>query len=189
MSEIIHMGPPDGSGLTPCCGKTPFEIGGRITLHPELVTCRALADSPRNEGKDRAWKPDRDGVTGECCGTCYYAMRDQEFETANPNRPVAMRLRYCVKNAPCSHGERKPVYLGDYCGEWKPREVVGINDLGSINAKDQPKDCAECRQPCPWQMVRLQRRNTTEVYTVNGCLPMEDVMGILKRLFSLEKKA
>jgi hypothetical protein len=37
----IHACPPDGSGLTPCCGKTPFELPAtdRMTSDPEQVTC------------------------------------------------------------------------------------------------------------------------------------------------------
>ena len=40
-SEIVHACPPDGGGLTPCCGKTPFELPrtDRMTLDPSLVTC------------------------------------------------------------------------------------------------------------------------------------------------------
>ena len=39
--EVIHMCPPDGSGLTPCCGRTPFELPSyhRLTGDPNLVSC------------------------------------------------------------------------------------------------------------------------------------------------------
>lgn len=38
--EVIHGCPPDGSGLTPCCGRTPFELplGDRISSEAP-VTC------------------------------------------------------------------------------------------------------------------------------------------------------
>lgn len=36
----IHACPPKGSGLMPCCGKTPFEVqGDRMTLNPAHVNC------------------------------------------------------------------------------------------------------------------------------------------------------
>lgn len=37
---IVHACPPEGSGLTPCCGRTPFELpySDRMTL-TGLVTC------------------------------------------------------------------------------------------------------------------------------------------------------
>jgi hypothetical protein len=40
-AEITHMCPPDGGGLMPCCGQTPFEVPrtDRITADPERVTC------------------------------------------------------------------------------------------------------------------------------------------------------
>lgn len=40
--EITHACPPEGSGLTPCCGRSPFELPmtDRMTLEPELVNCR-----------------------------------------------------------------------------------------------------------------------------------------------------
>ncbi|MEE1763689.1 hypothetical protein [Streptomyces sp. SP18BB07] len=42
-----HASPPDGSGLTPCCGRTPFELphGDRMTPEAEHVTCTASPGS------------------------------------------------------------------------------------------------------------------------------------------------
>lgn len=39
--EVVHGCPPDGSGLTPCCGRTPFELRAtdRIARDPSKVTC------------------------------------------------------------------------------------------------------------------------------------------------------
>lgn len=39
--EITHACPPDGSGLTPCCGRTPVELPrtDRITSQADAVTC------------------------------------------------------------------------------------------------------------------------------------------------------
>lgn len=41
---IVHACPPEGSGLTPCCNKTPFELPRfeRITLVSAKVTCGKL---------------------------------------------------------------------------------------------------------------------------------------------------
>jgi len=37
----VHRCPPSGSGVLPCCGKTPFEvINDRMTLFADLVTCK-----------------------------------------------------------------------------------------------------------------------------------------------------
>lgn len=38
----VHASPPPASGLTPCCGRTPFELprGDRMTADPDRVTCR-----------------------------------------------------------------------------------------------------------------------------------------------------
>jgi hypothetical protein len=40
----IHHCPRQGESVTPCCGKTPFEIPGwhRMTAKPELVNCGRL---------------------------------------------------------------------------------------------------------------------------------------------------
>ena len=40
----IHHYPRQGESVTPCCGKTPFEIPGwhRMTAKPELVNCGRL---------------------------------------------------------------------------------------------------------------------------------------------------
>jgi hypothetical protein len=39
--STIHLCPPEGKGLFPCCGKTPFEVPGydRVTLSKRSVTC------------------------------------------------------------------------------------------------------------------------------------------------------
>ena len=40
-SETTHACPPAGSGLTPCCGRTPFELPrtDRLTVDGTQVTC------------------------------------------------------------------------------------------------------------------------------------------------------
>lgn len=39
---VVHRCPPGDSGVTPCCGRTPFELPrtDRMTDDPRLVTCR-----------------------------------------------------------------------------------------------------------------------------------------------------
>ncbi|MFF7837594.1 hypothetical protein ACFZC6_01970 [Streptomyces ossamyceticus] len=43
----VHGCPPDGSGLTPCCGRTPFELPrtDRMATDPALVTCQPAVSS------------------------------------------------------------------------------------------------------------------------------------------------
>lgn len=42
--EIVHGCPPDGSGLTPCCGRTPFELPLSDRISSEApVTCPGTA--------------------------------------------------------------------------------------------------------------------------------------------------
>lgn len=40
-SEIVHQCPPDGSGITPCCGRPPIELPGadRMTVDLTRITC------------------------------------------------------------------------------------------------------------------------------------------------------
>lgn len=56
-SMTIHLCPPKGSGLMPCCNRTPFEVPrtDRMTLERRNVTCHALAPTttpPRTHGGD-----------------------------------------------------------------------------------------------------------------------------------------
>lgn len=38
--EVIHMCPPTGSGVMPCCGGSPLEhLFDRMTIDPKDVTC------------------------------------------------------------------------------------------------------------------------------------------------------
>lgn len=41
-TPVVHRCPPPGWGITPCCGRTPFELGGtdQLTEDEELVTCK-----------------------------------------------------------------------------------------------------------------------------------------------------
>ncbi|MBP5913210.1 hypothetical protein F3K34_13305 [Streptomyces sp. LBUM 1486] len=51
-SETVHACPPDGSGLTPCCGRTPFELPrtDRISSEPAAITCApAVVAQPGKE--------------------------------------------------------------------------------------------------------------------------------------------
>lgn len=43
----VHACPPDGSGITPCCGRTPFELPrtDRMATDPALVTCQVAVSS------------------------------------------------------------------------------------------------------------------------------------------------
>jgi hypothetical protein len=47
-AEVVHGCPPDGSGLTPCCGRTPFELplGHRISTEAP-TTCTGPAEEQR----------------------------------------------------------------------------------------------------------------------------------------------
>lgn len=47
MNNIIHLCPPHGAAVTPCCGRTPFELlrVDRMTHDPALVTCGKPAHS------------------------------------------------------------------------------------------------------------------------------------------------
>lgn len=42
-AETVHGCPPDGSGLTPCCGRTPFELPrtDRISSEADAITCQS----------------------------------------------------------------------------------------------------------------------------------------------------
>ena len=44
--EVTHRCPPEGSGVMPCCGRTPFEVSrrDRMTPYGDLVTCNGGAD-------------------------------------------------------------------------------------------------------------------------------------------------
>jgi hypothetical protein len=56
-AEVVHASPrEEGSGFTPCCGRTPFELSAdsRLTLDWDAVTCRKrgswLGSSQTKEG-------------------------------------------------------------------------------------------------------------------------------------------
>lgn len=48
-SVVVHRCPPDGSGLTPCCRRSPIELPRthRMTNDPEMVTCAHRRRSER----------------------------------------------------------------------------------------------------------------------------------------------
>ncbi|MFJ2174344.1 hypothetical protein ACIOHE_15700 [Streptomyces sp. NPDC087851] len=40
-AEVVHQCPADGSGVTPCCARTPFELPrtDRMTTDSARITC------------------------------------------------------------------------------------------------------------------------------------------------------
>jgi hypothetical protein len=51
--EIVHACPPDGSGLTPCCGRTPFELPLTDRISSEVpVTCTTTPAVVAEPGKE-----------------------------------------------------------------------------------------------------------------------------------------
>lgn len=62
VTEIVHDRPPAGSGLMPCCGRSPAETpGDRQTTNPEMVTCGgggACARCGHSEGEGCGCPPD-----------------------------------------------------------------------------------------------------------------------------------
>lgn len=48
-TETIHLCPPSGTGVMPCCGKVPFEVArtDRLTVHRDEVTCRSESGDAR----------------------------------------------------------------------------------------------------------------------------------------------
>ena len=60
--ETVHACPPDGSGETPCCDRTPFELPAtdRLSADPEFVTCpppaswlSLVSDEPLTQAETR----------------------------------------------------------------------------------------------------------------------------------------
>lgn len=43
--SVVHQCPPDGAGVMPCCGRTPFEVPrtDRMTTDADAVTCKPNA--------------------------------------------------------------------------------------------------------------------------------------------------
>jgi hypothetical protein len=91
-TETVHACPPDGSGLTPCCGRTPFELPrtDRISSEADAITCRpsALAQRCVNCGVSIRqvsgtlaawWVHDPDGHT-----SCHPQQADSPRATPGP---------------------------------------------------------------------------------------------------------
>ena len=56
--EIVHACPPDGSGLTPCCGRTPFELPLTDRISSEVpVTCTTPPAVVAEPGKEANTDP------------------------------------------------------------------------------------------------------------------------------------
>lgn len=49
--EVVHQCPSGGSGIMPCCGRTPFEVPRyhRMAIDPALVTCTASSGPSTTE--------------------------------------------------------------------------------------------------------------------------------------------
>lgn len=78
-----HMCPPDGSGLTPCCEKTPFELprDDRLTAHQDQVDCGEITSGPIQEPAYEVvsvFCPEcAQGKPVNCTGHAYDAQHDE----------------------------------------------------------------------------------------------------------------
>lgn len=76
--EVVHQCPPEGSGVTPCCGRTPFELPrtDRMSIDTKVVTCHALDNAFLNHVgeylKRKGWLPMVASVEGIEQGSALY---------------------------------------------------------------------------------------------------------------------
>lgn len=56
-AEVTHRCPPEGEAVTPCCGRTPFELlpDGRLTVDDALVTCKVVERPDPTRSVRRPW--------------------------------------------------------------------------------------------------------------------------------------
>ena len=149
----VHACPPDGSGLMPCCGRTPFETpGDRMTANPDDVTCPAAVSSPlpdqtlrdpiaaladdlryvlnyRGPGHDH----ERPGVwdtSGKPCGHCARLASAAEHLAAYDADPAAV-LSPPVDRADAVRALHQPMQRGPFticahCSGWDGRRCLGV---------------------------------------------------------------
>lgn len=93
--SIVHACPPDGSGLTGCCGRAPFEIGrsAALTQDPALVTCIKILQPLNGDLPDRDAQPPLErrthlakGTNAEYCPACTGTNPDYPFFCPGPGR-------------------------------------------------------------------------------------------------------
>jgi hypothetical protein len=84
-AEVVHRCPRFGSGITPCCERTPWELPrtDRMTLDPALVTCKPAAqrESEREGAEPHRY---RGGVNG--CAVCGGGLGEPEHWLGEPGR-------------------------------------------------------------------------------------------------------
>lgn len=117
MTEIIHACPPEGSGLTPCCGKTPFELplGDRISSEPDAVTC---LPAPAPELRDQIAA----------------AMREHYLSSSRDEADAD-------GNMPCRCGDwREPGPMGSDEDDWDTHLADAVLAVPAIRALTEARD-------------------------------------------------
>jgi hypothetical protein len=104
----VHACPPDGSGLTPCCGRTPFELPRSefMTTVPGRVTCTVKAD--RTNGGTRLCHDTDPDTLKECA---LHWLHDGDHADANtrwPQRPLREDLAVAIRRRLQQAGAPKP---------------------------------------------------------------------------------
>ncbi|MES9522424.1 hypothetical protein [Streptomyces capoamus] len=117
--EVFHGCPPDGSGLTPCCGRTPFELplGDRISSEAP-ITCTApapVAQQPAAEARR--------------CVHCTHPKSDHDGRADHRTKysPLVAGEPWChACNAACDYApvEQQPAADGDEEHVCKPGATV-----------------------------------------------------------------
>jgi hypothetical protein len=113
--ETVHGCPPDGSGVTPCCGRTPFELPrtDRMTRDPNAVTCRTApavvaqhapvqcaAAILRKPHGPHGWEPQPGMKSVRCPGACRCDHPDNEHSVYG-----------CADGCPCEYLPARPAVV------------------------------------------------------------------------------
>ena len=55
VESVVHLAPPLGQGMTPCCERTPFDLAvwDRLTTDSAAVTCQAFQSGRQATEPDR----------------------------------------------------------------------------------------------------------------------------------------
>ncbi|MEV6791293.1 hypothetical protein AB0M87_04670 [Streptomyces sp. NPDC051320] len=127
--EIVHACPPDGSGLTPCCGRTPFELPLTDRISSEAPTTCTRPGPDR--GLTTADTPAEELAAAECSAQ-YQAVR-----TTDP--------RKCIRA-----GQHRGDHIDEHGFHWSDTVAVYPVIDGEVKySRASANSCSSPEHACP----------------------------------------
>ncbi|MEU1071885.1 MULTISPECIES: HIT domain-containing protein [unclassified Streptomyces] len=161
--ETVHACPPDGSGLLPCCQRTPFEVPrtDRITEDPAAVTCRP-SQPDRDQTRQLVHLAVEQALDAHHRTLPFPARMDlisRVVDAIHPPNTAAVLNQQAILGFFGALDQAEDAAAGSFMAA-APSNAPTSTDAAARPGEHPPADCLFCRQADP-EANRIMAENAT----------------------------